>query len=61
MATHPMVTGDPLRARARFYGEPTEVAPDVFMHPAFVNTYALRTRDGLALIDPGLAHASCRA
>jgi alkyl sulfatase BDS1-like metallo-beta-lactamase superfamily hydrolase len=58
MATHPMVTSDPLRAEARFYAAPAEVAPDVFMHPAFVNSYALRTRDGLALIDPGLAHAS---
>jgi glyoxylase-like metal-dependent hydrolase (beta-lactamase superfamily II) len=28
------------------------------MHPAFVNTYALRTTDGLVLVDPGLTHAS---
>jgi glyoxylase-like metal-dependent hydrolase (beta-lactamase superfamily II) len=31
------------------------VAPDVFVHAAFVNTYAVRTPGGLLLIDPGLA------
>ena len=33
---------------------PHEVAPDVLMHHLFVNTYALRTPDGLLLVDPGL-------
>lgn len=57
MATS-MVTRDPLHTQPAFYGTPAEVAPDVFMHPMFVNSYALRTRDGLALIDPGFADAS---
>lgn len=51
----PMVTTDPLHARPAFFGEPAEVALDVLMHAAFVNTYALRTPAGLLLIDPGLA------
>jgi glyoxylase-like metal-dependent hydrolase (beta-lactamase superfamily II) len=51
-----MVTTDPLHARPSLYGEPHEVAPDVFMHPAFVNTYAVRTPVGLLLIDPGLGN-----
>jgi glyoxylase-like metal-dependent hydrolase (beta-lactamase superfamily II) len=53
-----MVTTDPRRARAAFFGEPAEVAPDVFMHPVFVNTYAVRTHAGLLLIDPGLAQTA---
>jgi glyoxylase-like metal-dependent hydrolase (beta-lactamase superfamily II) len=53
-----MVTTDPLHARVQLFGEAHEVAPDVFMHPAFVNTYALRTPAGLVLIDPGLGHNS---
>jgi alkyl sulfatase BDS1-like metallo-beta-lactamase superfamily hydrolase len=51
-----MVTTDPANASPRLYGEPHEVAPDVFMHPAFVNTYAVRTPVGLLLIDPGLGN-----
>jgi glyoxylase-like metal-dependent hydrolase (beta-lactamase superfamily II) len=58
MATHRMVTTDPANATLGFFGEPAEVAPDLFMHPAFVNTYALRTRDGLVLVDPGFTHTS---
>lgn len=53
---HDMVTGDPLTASPRFHGEAGEVAPGVWMHPAFVNTYALRTREGLVLVDPGFLH-----
>jgi glyoxylase-like metal-dependent hydrolase (beta-lactamase superfamily II) len=49
-----MLTTDPLRTRPAFFGEPQEVAPDVFMHPVFVNTYAVRTPVGLLLVDPGL-------
>src|SRR5262245_18883648 len=49
-----MVTTDPMTATPAFFGTPAEVAPDVFMHPAFVNTYALRTPAGLVLVDPGL-------
>jgi len=62
-----MLTTDPRRAEPRFHGPPEEIAPDVFMHPVFVNTYALRTAVGLLLIDPGLAgrapkvHAAIRA
>ena len=51
-----MVTTDPARATPTFFGTPGEVAPDVFMHPMFVNTYAVRTPEGLLLIDPGLTH-----
>ena len=50
-----MVTTDPRTATPAFFGEPAEVAPDVLMHPAFVNTYAVRTPAGLLLVDPGLA------
>jgi glyoxylase-like metal-dependent hydrolase (beta-lactamase superfamily II) len=53
-----MVVTDPLAATPTFFGEAAEVAPDVFMHPAFINTYALRTPDGLVLIDPGFGHTS---
>jgi glyoxylase-like metal-dependent hydrolase (beta-lactamase superfamily II) len=53
-----MITSDPLAATPAFYGEPAEVAPDVFMHPAFINTYALRTPEGLVLIDPGFTHTT---
>ena len=52
----PMVTTDPLNARPRLYAEPSEVAPDVLMHAAFVNTYAMRTPVGLLLVDPGLGN-----
>ena len=58
MSTHRMVTTDPTHATLNFFGRPAEVAPDVFMHPAFVNTYALRTTDGLVLVDPGFTHTS---
>jgi len=55
---HPMLVTDPLAASPRFYGPAGEVAPDVFMHPAFVNSYALRTPAGLLLVDPGLPQTS---
>jgi len=58
MADNPMLTADPLHAQARVWGDPFEAAPDVFMFPAFVNTYALRTPAGLLLVDPGFGHAS---
>lgn len=48
-----MLTDDPLHAKPQFSGAPVEVAPDVFMHPIFVNTYAMKTPVGLLLIDPG--------
>jgi glyoxylase-like metal-dependent hydrolase (beta-lactamase superfamily II) len=56
--TSSMLVTDPMTATPAFFGEPAEVAPDVFMYPAFVNTYALRTPDGLVLLDPGLTHTS---
>lgn len=62
-----MLTTDPRHSEPRFYGPPAEIVPDVFMHPVFVNTYAVRTSVGLLLIDPGLAdrapkvHAAIRA
>jgi glyoxylase-like metal-dependent hydrolase (beta-lactamase superfamily II) len=53
-----MVTRDPLSTPPAFFGKPAEVAPDVYMHPVFVNSYALRTPEGLALIDPGFGETS---
>jgi len=58
MPDHSMLTTDPLRAQVRVWGDPGEVAPDVFMYPAFVNTYALRTPAGLLIVDPGFTHAA---
>jgi glyoxylase-like metal-dependent hydrolase (beta-lactamase superfamily II) len=55
-SSSPMVTSDPQDAKPRLYGEPTEVADGVFLHPAFVNTYAVRTPSGLLLVDPGLGN-----
>ena len=48
-----MLTDDPLHATPQFRGPPVEVAPDVFMHPLFVNVYAMKTPVGLLLVDPG--------
>jgi len=56
--TSPMLTTDPLHARLELFAAPHVVAPDVWMHAAFVNTYALRTPAGLLLIDPGFGHNS---
>lgn len=56
--TPEMVTEDPLRAKPRFSGPAEEVAPGVFMHALFVNTYAMKTDDGLLLIDPGTARGA---
>ena len=53
-----MMTTDPLHARTSFFADPHEVAPDVLMHAAFVNTYALRTAEGLLLVDPGFGHTA---
>jgi len=50
-----MVTTDPMHATPRFYGRPEALTDDVFVHPSFINTYALRTEDGLVLVDPGFA------
>ncbi len=53
-----MLTTDPCTATPAFRGEPHAVTADVFMVPAFVNTYAVRTPVGLLLVDPGLAERS---
>jgi glyoxylase-like metal-dependent hydrolase (beta-lactamase superfamily II) len=58
MAEHSMLTSDPLHTQARVWGDPGEVAPGVFMYPAFVNTYAFASSDGLLVVDPGFGHAS---
>lgn len=58
MSDHSMLTDDPLHAQPRVWGDPGEIAPDVFIHPAFVNTYVLRTPAGLLMIDPGFTHAA---
>jgi glyoxylase-like metal-dependent hydrolase (beta-lactamase superfamily II) len=51
-----MVTEDPTRAEPRVFADPHPIADDVLLHASFVNTYALRTPDGLLLVDPGLGH-----
>ena len=58
MTDSPMLTRDPRHAAPRVWGDPCEIAPDVFMYPAFVNTYALKTPAGLLVVDPGFGHAS---
>jgi glyoxylase-like metal-dependent hydrolase (beta-lactamase superfamily II) len=54
----PLLTTDPLQARVNMFADPHEVAPDVLMIAAFVNTYALRLPDGLLIVDPGFAHTA---
>jgi glyoxylase-like metal-dependent hydrolase (beta-lactamase superfamily II) len=53
-----MLTRDPANARLELFADAHEVAPDILMRAAFVNTYALRTSAGLLLIDPGFAHTA---
>jgi glyoxylase-like metal-dependent hydrolase (beta-lactamase superfamily II) len=56
-----LVTTDPANVDpARMTGGAEEVAPRVFLHSAFVNSYAVETGAGLLLIDPGLANLSVR-
>ncbi len=56
----PMVTTDPLTARNRTRGPVHEVAPEVLMHPAFINTYVMRTSAGLVMVDPGFRNLGGR-
>ncbi|HXJ36515.1 MAG TPA: alkyl sulfatase dimerization domain-containing protein [Candidatus Eisenbacteria bacterium] len=58
MATHSMVTADPLHTEPGFFGRPGEVTPDLYMYGSFVNTYAMKTSAGLVVVDPGLTHTS---
>jgi len=58
MLEHAMLTTDPLHAQPRVWGEAAQIAPDLFMYPAFVNTYALKTPAGLLVVDPGFTHAA---
>jgi len=58
MPSSSMVTTDPLNARPQVFGTPTEIAPGLFLHPAFVNSYACATPAGLLLVDPGLGVSS---
>lgn len=59
--TPAMVTEDPRGAKPRFSGPAEEVAPGVFMYSVFVNTYAMKTQDGLLLIDPGTMRGAASA
>lgn len=52
----PMLTRDPANAQLRIFAPPAEITPEVFLHASFVNSYAVRTPDGLLLIDPGLGN-----
>src|SRR5262245_61269636 len=54
-----IVTREPRSATVIFSAPPQEVAPDVFIHATFSNTYAIKTPVGLLLIDPGLYRLSC--
>jgi glyoxylase-like metal-dependent hydrolase (beta-lactamase superfamily II) len=56
----PMVTIEPDRAviPPPRSVPPYEVAPGLLLHRVFVNTYALRTGEGLLLIDPGLTQTT---
>ncbi len=58
MSVSAMITDDPGAARPRVFGTPGEIAAGLFLHPAFVNTYAIETPDGLLLVDPGLGVSS---
>lgn len=58
MSSSPMITTDPRNAQTRVFGKAFEATPHVFMHPAFVNTYALKTPEGLIVVDPGLSNNS---
>ncbi len=58
MSVADMVTTDPRQAQPRVYAQPGEIAPGLFLHPAFVNTYALSTPAGLLLVDPGIGLSS---
>ncbi len=50
-----MVTDDPRHATVPpLRADAHPVRPDVLMHTAFVNTYAVTTSAGLLLVDPGL-------
>lgn len=53
-SSSPMVTDDPTNATLKLRVDPHEITPDVFIHTAFVNTYAVSTSAGLLLVDPGL-------
>lgn len=58
----PNVTDDPFHIDIRdvIKGGAHEVRPDVLMHTAFVNTYAVALDDALLLIDPGLERLAPR-
>jgi len=59
--TSPMLTDDPAHVQPgafALYADPHEVAPDVLIHPVFVNSYAVRLPAGILLIDPGFEHNS---
>lgn len=58
MVDSPMVTRDPLHAQTRVYAPPHALTDDLFLHAAFVNTYALQTPAGLLVVDPGLGPLS---
>ena len=51
-----MLTRDPLNARLRLSEPPEELTRDVLIHASFVNTYAVRTPEGLMIIDPGVSN-----
>ncbi len=62
-----LITDDPRNARTGTDAPPCEIAPDVLMHAQFSNCYAVKTPEGLLLIDTGTLgsaanlHAAVRA
>jgi glyoxylase-like metal-dependent hydrolase (beta-lactamase superfamily II) len=58
MSVAKMVTSDPLHARPQVFAAPGEIAPGLFLHAAFVNTWAVDTPAGLLLVDPGFGLSS---
>ena len=57
----PLLTEDPANTVVPPYrSDPYEIAPGVLMYGNFVNTYAVKTSDGLFLVDPGVQLAAPR-
>ncbi len=54
MAYDPIITQDPASVQIRPHPGAREILDDVYLHSAFVNTYAVKTDSGLLLVDPGL-------
>lgn len=54
MTYDPIITETPATVHVRPHPGAREILDDVYLHSAFVNTYAVKTDGGLLLVDPGL-------